>query len=69
MNFLIHANKVSLDVIYWKVFLARSQREVAEMRLLALLYPFFFACNFSRTIARGFMKFCQGVLVIFAETC
>ena len=68
MDVLIHGNKISLGVVYLKVLLARSQRKVAEIWLLALLYPFL-ACKLSRTIERVCMKFCQGVLLEFVDTC
>jgi hypothetical protein len=68
MDVIIQGNKVSLGAIYLKVLFARSERRVAEICLLALLYPFF-ARKISRTIERVYMKFCQGLLLKFIETC
>jgi len=59
---------VSLGVIYFKVLLARWRRKVAEICLLALLYPFF-AHKISRTTEQLCMKFCQGVLLKCIDTC
>ena len=68
MDVFIRGIIVSLGVIYWEVLLASSQRKVAEICLIALLYSFF-ACKISRTIERFVMKFYRGVLLKFVDKC